>query len=402
MIRATAILATVAAVATSALAGPDDTDVRKLLKAADKATKQVEAVSYKAKFYGTGAFTTEMPTVKGEMLVVKNLDNDYAPMKGHGKGQTWEVGSKEAESFYTAFDGTTAYSLDETDKTLTTAKGEQIGRLMEPSQRLFMLEYAHPTPFSDEINAEVAEHEGQVVIGDVLCDVIYVEYGGQYGDAKARWYFGSDDHLPRKVERLRKADGKAASFVTVLWDLEVNPDYSPSDLSIEAPSGFKVDTVAAKAEPSPEQQYPNLIKTGIKAPGFKLPDAKGKKHTLASYEGNVVLLDFWATWCGPCKAAMPKIQALHEKFSGEKVKVIGLATWERGGDPQDYMNEQGYTYDLLVDADDVAAEYGVPGIPTLVLIDKDGTILHVAVGFKPGEEEHLAKLIKTALKGGGA
>jgi len=391
MIKATTMLGALA-IAASAIAGPQDTDVRELLRAVDKATKEVDAVSYHAKRYGTGALATRVPTAKGEMLIVKNLDSDYFPAKAHATGQNWPVGETEAIAFNVAFDGETGYSLDDQAKKLTKAKGERGADLMGPGQTLFMLEYAHPTPFSDEINSDFAEIEGKVVVGDVLCNVVYVEYGGPYGDAKARWYFGVEDNLPRKVERLQQIDGRAGSAVTVLWDLDVNPEYSPSELSIEAPSGYAENTLKAR---------PALIKAGATAPGFKLPDPSGEKHSLASYEGNVVLLDFWATWCGPCKAAMPSIQAIHEKFSGDKVKVIGLATWE-SGDPQAYMEENEYTYDLLLDADDVAFEYGVTGIPTLVLIDQEGTVLHVGVGFGKGEKEHLTELIEKALKGGGA
>ena len=125
----------------------------------------------------------------------------------------------------------------------------------------------------------------------------------------------------------------------------------------------------------------------------------GKEVRLADYKGKVILIDFWATWCGPCKMAMPKIQALHEKYRDKAVSVFGVDTWERGAADiaQKYMAQQGYTYGLLLKGDDLAKAYGISGIPTVVLIGPDGKILFTSVGFADKEEEHLAELIDGAM-----
>ncbi len=115
----------------------------------------------------------------------------------------------------------------------------------------------------------------------------------------------------------------------------------------------------------------------------------------------VVLLDFWATWCGPCKAAMPSIQKLSEKYQGKAVSVFGVNTWERGAADvaQKYMAKNKYTYGLLLKGDDLAKTYGISGIPTFVLIGPDGKILHLGVGFEEGEGDRMAEIIDTALAG---
>ncbi len=119
---------------------------------------------------------------------------------------------------------------------------------------------------------------------------------------------------------------------------------------------------------------------------------------LGDYKGQVVVLDFWATWCGPCKMAMPGMQALHEHFQGRPVQVFGVNCWERG-DPVAYMQANGFTYGLVLGGEQLAKSNQVDGIPTFVVIGVDGNRLHRAVGFDPaGEgklrtiiEEHLAK-----------
>jgi cytochrome c biogenesis protein CcmG/thiol:disulfide interchange protein DsbE len=138
---------------------------------------------------------------------------------------------------------------------------------------------------------------------------------------------------------------------------------------------------------------------GKPAPVFALREV-GTQRTvdITQYRGKPLVVNFWATWCGPCKAAMPSLQSLHEKYQGKAVEIIGVNVWEKGEKlGPDYMKDKGFTYSCLLKGDDLAKAYGIRGIPTLVLIDTDGTILHTGVGFGPNEEEHLAEMIDKEL-----
>ena len=117
---------------------------------------------------------------------------------------------------------------------------------------------------------------------------------------------------------------------------------------------------------------------------------------LEQYRGKVVLLDFWATWCGPCKQAMPGVQRLHEKFAGRPVAIVGANCWENG-DPAAYMAQNGYTYELMTNADELAKSFGVTGIPTFVVLDPDGELVHKSVGYSPSHEQEIAKIIEAQL-----
>ena len=139
-------------------------------------------------------------------------------------------------------------------------------------------------------------------------------------------------------------------------------------------------------------------KVGAKAPAPKpeqwtLRDASGKEHSLSDYKGKLVMLDFWATWCGPCKRAMPSLQALHEKYADKGLVLFGANTWERG-DSQKYMREQGFTYTNLLNADALADKYEVKGIPTFILFGADGTIVHRATGFSDKVKAELDAFIE--------
>jgi thiol-disulfide isomerase/thioredoxin len=116
---------------------------------------------------------------------------------------------------------------------------------------------------------------------------------------------------------------------------------------------------------------------------FSLKNLEGKEVKLSDYKGKVVVLDFWATWCGPCKASFPGMQELVTKYKGKDVEFLFVNTWERGKENSEtvkkvgaFINDKKYSFNVVFDFDDtITAKYKVGGIPTKILIDKNGTIL---------------------------
>ncbi len=135
---------------------------------------------------------------------------------------------------------------------------------------------------------------------------------------------------------------------------------------------------------------------GDVAPDWQLRDIKGGEVALRDYRGRVVLLDFWATWCPPCVAASPSMQRLHDRFAARGFSVLAIH-FDDTGDPAGYARKHGYTFPMLESGGDVAQKYGVDMIPTLILVDGDGWVLHRQTGFSPDDEEKLAKLIEETL-----
>ncbi|MCX7800267.1 MAG: TlpA family protein disulfide reductase [Fimbriimonadales bacterium] len=125
---------------------------------------------------------------------------------------------------------------------------------------------------------------------------------------------------------------------------------------------------------------------GKAMPAFKMTTLDGRTLTNSSLRGKVVLIDFWATWCGPCKMAAPTMQSLHEKFGKQGLVVIGANVWERGNSKQkaqEYAKANKFTYTFTHDNDKLAETMRLNGIPTFLLVDKKGTIRAVQVGFDP-------------------
>lgn len=126
-----------------------------------------------------------------------------------------------------------------------------------------------------------------------------------------------------------------------------------------------------------------------KAPDFTLPDLDGKPYTLsANTSGKVVLLDFFATWCPPCRMEVPHLQELYEKYGDEGFVVVGISLDQGGAaDVKPFAAQYGVTYPTLIGDQRTASLYGgIRGIPTLFLIDKEGNIFQRYVGYRAKEE----------------
>ena len=124
----------------------------------------------------------------------------------------------------------------------------------------------------------------------------------------------------------------------------------------------------------------------VLAADFSLPDLKGGKVNLADYKGKIIILDFWATWCPPCKAEIPGFIRLHNKYAKDGVVLIGAAI----DDPnkvKPFMKSYGINYPICIADQATATNYGgIRGIPTTFVIDKEGYIAREYVGFRPEEQ----------------
>lgn len=117
-------------------------------------------------------------------------------------------------------------------------------------------------------------------------------------------------------------------------------------------------------------------------------------------KGKTVLLDFWATWCGPCKAASPFMQDLHKRYFDRGLRVIGANAGERtrGAEPaRKYASDHGYTYTFTVENDAYFKTIGTGGYPTFVLIDKQGIVRNVWVGYADSRKSTMEDAIKALL-----
>ena len=136
-----------------------------------------------------------------------------------------------------------------------------------------------------------------------------------------------------------------------------------------------------------------LLAVGEAAPDWNLNDAEGQTHSLSAYRGKVLVLDFWATWCGPCTEIMPRMQKLHEKYKERGVVVFGVNSWEKN-DPLALMRKKRYTYGLLLRGEEIGDLYRIKSLPVVYIIGVDGRIIYRHEGpdtknLSPLIERHL-------------
>jgi peroxiredoxin len=151
---------------------------------------------------------------------------------------------------------------------------------------------------------------------------------------------------------------------------------------------------------APDAEGAELI--GKAAPAFTLKDVNGKKVSLADFKGHPVMVNFWATWCGPCKLEMPWIQEFSAKYQAQGFQVLGLSQ-DDGASAKDVAEAAkhiGVSYPILMPDEKVAKQYGgVDYLPETFYVDRNGKVVQVTAGA-PSKEQMEALIQKTIAAGG--
>lgn len=240
--------------------------------------------------------------------------------------------------------------------------------------------------------------------------------------------------LNEAVNSLRQAyeasngeqSGISMDYARVLLE---NKNYEPALQVLEATArkGFtgsdlmdllKQAYVGARGSDSGWEEYRVKLETGATealrselqkkmveqpAPAFELKDLEGKVVKLADYQGKVVILDFWATWCGPCLGSFPGMKKLVEEYQKDpSVAFVFVNTWQDEANKEqvvkEFLEKNQYPFYVLMDTEDkVVASYGVSGIPTKFVIDPKGKIRFKSIGFE-GDTEKMIKEVKLMIE----
>jgi peroxiredoxin len=144
----------------------------------------------------------------------------------------------------------------------------------------------------------------------------------------------------------------------------------------------------------------NPIKGNKKAPDFSLKDLDGKEVEIKQFKGKVVFLNFWATWCGPCKEEMPGLEVLHKQFKEKNFVLLTISVDYEGIKPvQEFMTKQKYTFPVLLDSKGETLDlFEVKGIPTTFLIDKKGKMVGKAIGPRDWKSVDIVSLINLLIE----
>ncbi len=260
-------------------------------------------------------------------------------------------------------------------------------------------------------NVSSATYGGEVKLGDVQCHLIKV--ASEESDWQL-WIEAGDKPIVRQfVPDLSKAFAKMAkgpqgnpAFANLkvesnvqYSDWQENPQFAADAFAFKAPDGaVRIEDLSELRGGGPEAPHPLLAKP---APGIKLDLLGGGKLDLAALKDkNVVILDFWATWCGPCQRAMPVIEKVAAEYKEKGVLLYAVNIQETPEDIQKFIDDSGLKLPIALDKEgEVARAYQANAIPQTVLVGKDGTVQAVHVGLLPNLEAQLKKELDTLVAG---
>ena len=135
------------------------------------------------------------------------------------------------------------------------------------------------------------------------------------------------------------------------------------------------------------------------APAFTLTDLAGAQAGLAKYKGNVVMVNFWATWCGPCQQEMPLLDAMYKKYKMAGFTLIGVNVDKEAPPVKALLERKPVTFPVLLDpANSVSKAYHVDEMPSTVIVDRKGQIRYVHRGYRPGDENEYQDKIRQLIK----
>ena len=299
------------------------------------------------------------------------------------------------EALHTAPDGTTSehigirqrddvYLLEPASRTAKHASlyagGSGLLYRLGPA---VMYAFFDPRAVASEAEAATVEYRGRAEVLGEPCHMLYVTYDDD--DDDSRWCLGVDDHLPRLMEW--KSDGVTETLE--IADIEGLEAIDENELVVDLSDDWTLsDGTAGPAFGSPVEPW-----------SLRRPDGS----TLASSDllGEVVVLDFWATWCPPCITTLDKLEQIQHRYEGRPVRFLAVNTLE-DGDPLAFVAERGYTFEVGLEGDELHERVSPGNLPAFAVIDAEGRWGGVGLGYYgEGSDRHMERLIETALSGTG-
>ena len=135
------------------------------------------------------------------------------------------------------------------------------------------------------------------------------------------------------------------------------------------------------------------------APDFTLKGLDGTNLRLEEYRGKVVLINFWASWCGPCRQEMPLLDRLHHRYEDTGFAVLGINVEGERAPAQKIVDKTKVTFPVLIDENQKVSElYSLEAMPSTVVVDRDGVVRYIHRGYKPGDEAKYVEVVKQLIR----
>ncbi len=157
---------------------------------------------------------------------------------------------------------------------------------------------------------------------------------------------------------------------------------------------------ATAQQDSSQDSLRSRVKPGQEMPSFTVKETNGKKIKMDDLRGNVVLVNFWATWCSPCRAEMPRLEReIWQKYKDRNFTIVGIAREQTLQEVTAFLTQSHFTYPMAIDPDrKIFSLFAEAGIPRNYVVSRDGKILYQSLGYGPKEFDEMKKVIEQALK----
>ncbi|MCY3869623.1 MAG: redoxin domain-containing protein [Gemmatimonadetes bacterium] len=215
---------------------------------------------------------------------------------------------------------------------------------------------------------------------------------GKMGDSAldAEGYFW----LGRTYEKIEKWDDAMVAYANSLAEREDKNVRKFAERLGSQITGLKTSVPEKKVVTIDELISEAQIKKSIPAPDFQAETLEGEKVSLSDYQGKVLILDFWATWCGPCLAELPYFQELVNLYKNDPSVAFLTISQDRSKDvARKFIEQKGYTFPVIFDTG-IGQLFEVEGIPLLIVIDKEGNIRYKHFGFDPNNVDFVQLMKK--------
>ena len=298
-----------------------------------------------------------------------------------------------------------AYTLNDAPKDRVASKDlpEDLAQLLSSQDPSLMMAISK-SPADELLNGVTdASKEDDATIADSACPTLKLEQKD-----KSIVHISADPqtHLLRQIrfdlkDTLKERRPDLSRALITIDYTKSEPDGAAAADQLFAwapPPGAKDAAAMASAQPMDDTKASEL--EGKAAPNFKLEGMDGKSVSVEDLKGKPVVLDFWATWCPPCRASLPHLDELYKKEKGNGLVVYAVNLQEEKGDVADFVKETHLSVPILLDsAGKAAAQYGATSIPETVVIDRDGKVVKVFIGFDPeSSPKELQKAVEKAMK----